>query len=129
MSKTITITLRDTVVDNFEQFATLQKRTLEEIVTETLVSHQPETELLEQRLAFLNAYTDDQLWQVVNQQIIPEQQERLEDLAYRVNAGELLTYEEERERLALVDLVMWQMLQRSRALALLKAHGHSAKYF
>ena len=93
----------------FEQLAGALNRPVQEVVIEEL----------ELRLQSL----DDRLWAIVKQRLSPPDRQRLQDLMDKNNEG-TLSETEKRDFDVLADEVERQMLERSKALVLLKQRGH-----
>src|SRR5262245_58460723 len=108
MSQTM-ITLPQHIYAQYQQLAEIEDRPFEEVVSEVL-----EEEI------------DKRLWAIVNQSLSPSDDARLHELLDKGNAG-TSTPEERHEAQTLVDLVEQQMLERSKALALLQRRGHDIK--
>lgn len=126
---TIVLTLPETVVQNFRQIAAAGNRTVEEIMIETLTSHQPVIADYEVLLTPLAAYTDEQLWAVVDQRLTPVQQQRLDALNNKLEASEAFLDSESAEITQLTRLIQLQMRLRSRALALLHERGQDTEAY
>src|SRR5687768_392845 len=97
------------LIDQYQRLAELENRPVEEVVNQVL-----EDEI------------DKRLWSVVDQRLSPEEDSRLHDLLDKGNAGTITDVERE-ELAALVAEVNRQMLERSKALALLQERGHDIK--
>lgn len=129
MSKTITITLPEEVVQSFRQIADEDNRSVEDVLVETLINHQPGSYTADDLLESLKDFNDDVLWAVVRQSLTPEQEQRLHELTGILKSGATLTANEEKEYQHLHQTVMSQMLRRSAALVHLKERGYDVSRF
>ncbi len=129
MGKIITITLPDNIADNLVQYAQRANTTLEELMIVAADNYQAELNDITKELEPLSHYTDDALWDVVNQRLTPTQDVRLDELTQHIKNRVSLTTSEENEYQQLNDLLMSQMLQRSAALFHLKNRGYDVSNF
>jgi hypothetical protein len=136
MSRTITITLPDYLVEHLEILAGIQQKTLEETVLAKLdqpdelfsvSTSQPET--AEDLLESLKRYSDDALWKVVQTTLTLPEEQRLNTLMEAIKSGISLSVTEEKEYQILHQMVMTQMLRRSAALVHLKERGYDVREF
>lgn len=124
----IVLNLPDELLQRYRQAASAGNRTIEEVMTETLTSHQPEVEDYEKMLAPLAGYSDEQLWQIVHETLPDAEKTRYEMLVDKRRGGAILA-NEQAEIDQLVEKIEMQMLFRSEALALLKERGHDISRF
>jgi hypothetical protein len=125
----IVLTLPEEVVQKFRQKAAEGQRTLEDIMVETLTSHQPETDDDDQLLAPLATYTDEQLWAVVHEELTLSQHQRLDMLNDKLESSVKFSIAENNEMKQLTQIILQQMVLRSRALVLLKKRRHDVSRF
>jgi len=129
MSRTITLTLPDDVLQLFEDKATAVERPVEDIIVETLKANPPDVGNYDEILQPLNRYTYEQLWVVVEQGLPPAKQTRLQQLNDKLESVEALTMDEEAELKRLLHEFDVQVLLRSHALVLLKERGQDIEAY
>jgi hypothetical protein len=125
---TVVLSLPEEVVEQFRQFAAAGSRTLEDVMAETLETYQPTLAEYEKMLAPLADYSDERLWQVVNETLTQAEIDRYQALSDKRSTGTLLE-DEQREIHRLVEKIEIQMLFRSEAVAILKERGHDVSRF
>lgn len=129
MSRTVTVTLTlpDKTIQRLEQTAAGTHRTLEKVITESLVT-QIEQQAIDEQPAPLANCTDKQLWAMVYRMLSPKQKSCYDILTDKLEDS-LAFSPEENEYQALNNLIMDHLLLRSEALALLKERGHDVSQF
>jgi hypothetical protein len=126
MTRTITLTLPDNVLQPVQRVAQATQQSVEELLVTALQAALPTLEGLPpdliQHLVALQSLDDQALWRVMLETVPLDQQHRLHDLLKR-NQASVLT-ESEHEQLAVLqqqsDLVM---LRKARAAVLLRFRG------
>jgi hypothetical protein len=126
MSRTITLTLPDDVLQPMQRVAQATKQSVEELLVIALQAALPTLEGLPPdimpHLIALESLDDQALWQVMLESVPLDHQHKLHDLLSRNQAGTLT--DSEREQLAIsqhqADLVM---LRKARAAVLLRFRG------
>jgi hypothetical protein len=126
MSRTITLTLPDDVLQSVQRVARATQQSVEELLVTALQAALPTLAGLPppivENLTALESLNDQALWQVMLETVPLDQQHRLHDLLARHQAGRLTDVE--CEQLAMLqqqaDLVM---LRKARAAALLRFRG------
>jgi hypothetical protein len=124
----IVLNLPDELLQRYRHAATQGNRTIEEVMMETLTSHQPEVEDYDRLLAPLVDYSDEQLWQLVHETLTEAEKSRYELLVDKRRGGAILE-QEQAEIDALAEKIEMQMLFRSEALALLKERGFDTQAY
>lgn len=126
MSATFKINLPDDVVANFRAAAGAAHRSIEDLMIETLTAHQPAPPAVETGMM---GYTDEQLWRVVHQHLMPEQKKRLDELNAKNLSSKTLSPTEEPELRALTEAISRLMTRRTEALLLLQQRGHDIQSY
>ena len=125
--QTITVSLSDKVYRQIAQQSRLLDRSVEEhvvaIVADTLVEDKLPS-ALDQELAELNFFSDEELWQAAQITIPAAKSERMQELADKQQLEGLIAIEEQ-EAQALLVLADRIMLLRAKSAALLKERGHN----
>jgi len=116
----ILLDLPDEMYERVRQIAEDSRRPVENILLESLVLLFGESPLTAQQL---ETFSDEQLWAVVHRPLAWPLDARLRELTARSKHGDI-TQNEQTELERLVDQVDNYILLRSKALLLLKEHGH-----
>jgi hypothetical protein len=127
MSQQNQVTLPEQIYRRIQKVAHDSQRSVEAIAIESLGLLFGESESAPEPSHF-DAYTDQQLWAVVNQRLMPDRHDRLHLLLEKNQQGRLLDPESS-ELQELVDEVDRQMLARSEALLLLKQRGYDIRNY
>lgn len=127
MTKTITITLPDSVLLKLNRAAELTHRSVDEIVAATveaaLTSDVDLPDELEAELAAMHLFSDEALWAATHPTMSAHEQQRLAQLNDAAQ-NQPLTQAEQTEQEMLLRAYNRSILRRAQALALLKQRGH-----
>ena len=130
MSKTVTLTLPESVLLKLNRAAELTHRSVDEIVAATveaaLTANVDLRDKLQAELAAMHLFSDDALWAATHPSMSAYEQKRLAQLNDTAQEHSL-TQAEQAEQQSLVDSYNRSILRRAQALALLKQRGHDVR--
>lgn len=122
----VVIYLPDDIRENYQKMALASNRTLEDVVVETLRQNLPDSD---DEWNILYAASDDELWQLVKQSLMPAQKLRLAALTEKNKSAVGLTPTEKHELDNLLEKIDENMIGRSRALVVLQERGQDVSHF
>jgi len=121
---TVSLQLPPRMYERLREISKERNSPMQAVMVEMLAPFlDPTTADVDSVLAKMDGYPDKALWEIVYQRLTLTERQRLDDLIEKGKAG-ARTPEEEGEVSALLDQVEYQMLLRSKALALLVERGH-----
>ncbi len=115
MSTQVTVTLSDDVYGRAERLAQVSRRDVSDILTEAIVASLPQLRLRRESRPPVESLADEQIVELADLQLTPNQDKRLSALLQQQQAG-IITEVERSELSALMQVYQEGLLQKAQAL-------------
>jgi hypothetical protein len=123
MSQQVQLQLPDHLVRRLREISESSQFSFEEMAVAAMKRGSNEPGPVETPVEVMAAYTDDQLWAVVDQRLAEGEDENLDSLLEK-RRDNTITAEEELAIRSHMDKLNHQMLERTKALMVLQERGH-----